>query len=443
MHDLIKEEIKNLDLYKLTKEELIEILWELFRFFSQIELLPLYRWNPNHIRLYPWLWIEKLYQTSEKNTDPKKIFEDIKKLSKEELVNLHNIYKDEYIIIRNFDDKAYLFDLFYNWDMYYLNEILLLKLFKLWLIDIKLFWFKHDIKTKKWKEFYAFMDNYAIKSDKFQSSETWKTEFDIKGIVEESYEKFINFIFESIIFDDEDSYDYEAYNRLDLIATVKSIKTLFEELMKLLSSYYENNNSPRANFIEILNKSDNIIKIPMNEFFNDKLLFFEYLKFLQWKNKLKINSISLNKWTIDNNKKIINLDLIEISIEKYIYDFDVIHLSNYKNQEKVVTVNYKNWDLFIYWEKINFNDWISKIKTLYKLVFDFFIENNVNKASFEELFNFYNKNVSKYTFKKPPTFKYDYFRRNIEIKNESLPIKDFLGINYNWIECHYFIPEKS
>lgn len=433
MHNIIKEETKNLNIYNLSKSEMKDILYELFRYYGEIELLPIYRWNWNHVRVYPWLWIKKEYIIWDSKPFDLNFFKNLKKISNNEKIELHNIYSNKKCIARNLDMKAYFFDRDYSWDLYYLYEILFLKLFKNWLIDIKLFSFKHDINTKVWKRFYAFMDKYNIKSNEFHSSESWKTEYDISSIIKNSYKEFISHILENIILKWNVNDEYEFSNRLDFIATIPSIKIFFEKLHSMLSKHYENNKYLKEEFIKLLNISNNIIKIPFDEYFKEKVQFFEYLKYLESKNKLAINKVY-------QEKLISKPHYIVFDIEKYISKFETIHLINYEKIENEIIVNFKNNELFIYWNKIKFNKW-SKIWTLYKLVFDYFIENNTNNVSFENLIKYYELNKIDYIFEKTPEFKYDYFRRDVEKKNESLEIKDFLGINYSWFSCQYFNPE--
>lgn len=51
MHEIVKNELKNLDINNLTKEDIKRTLLLFLEYFSKIEMLPLRRWNWNHIRL--------------------------------------------------------------------------------------------------------------------------------------------------------------------------------------------------------------------------------------------------------------------------------------------------------------------------------------------------------------------------------------------------------
>lgn len=383
MNEFIKKETENLDIHNLSKNEITEILIELLWYYGEIEMLPLYRWSWNHIRVYPWLWIEKIYNVWEtKPIDFKKLLEDIKKLTKKEKAELHNIYKDEECIARKFDMKAYFFDEIKSWDLYYLYELLFLKLYKNWLVDINLFSFKYDIKTKSWKDLYAFMDKYIIKSNEFHSSETWKTEFDIKKILEESYGEFIKLFLESITLNWDD-YGYDLSNRLDCIITIPSIKTFYIKLNSILSKYYEDNENLRNEFINILNKSDNLFNIPINEYFKEKVLFFEYLKYLEDKNKLEIKKIYL-----ENN-------FLIFEIEKNIFNFDLLDLINFENKIKensskqiIYKYEFKENKLFINWEEFKIKD-SEKTDYFIKLISLYLKSNNKKIVPIWELNDLY------------------------------------------------------
>lgn len=442
MEKFIKEETKDLDIYNFSQKELKEILMELLRYYWNIEMLPIRRWSWNHIRIYPWKWIEKTYITwKSKPIDYKKVLENICNLSEKERNKLHNIYKDEEFIARHFDMKAYLFDILDNWDVHYTDELLFLKLFKHWFLNIELFWFEHDIKGKKWIDFYSFMDNYTMKSDEFHSNKSWKTQYDIKTIVEESYKEFINHVLENIIFQWGNYDEYMIYNRLDFIATINSTKVFFENIHTLLSSYYNDNTDIQNQFITLLNKSDHILSIKTSDYFDNKVLFFEYLNYLKIKNKLTINKVYRNLTNIKD-------DYIVFEITKEISEYSLLDLINYKNPEKETKVQYINNKILLNWDEIKFKPENSKIHHIYLLTFDTFKKFKTNHVSFNQIEKVINSNPIKYSkICTKDLANYDNsLRKSIQEKNNTIEkesgINKLIGINKGWISCKYYDTEE-
>lgn len=443
MEKFIKDETKNLDIYNFSQKELKHILMELLRYYWDIVMLPIRRWSWNHIRMYPWIWIQKTYNTwNSKPIDFIQIIEDIKNLSDTEKNELHNIYKDEEFIARYFDMKAYLFDILDNWDLYYTDELLFLKLYKYWFLNIELFWFEHDIKGKKWVEFYSFMDNYNIKSEEFHSNKSWKTQFDIKTIIETSYKEFITHILENIIFQWDDYDQYMLSNRLDFIATIPSTKIFFENIHSLLSSYYKDSDDIKNQFIKLLNESDNILSIETSDYFHNKVQFFEYLKYLETKNKLTINKIYRNNTPTSP-------DCIIFEITKDISEYSLLDLINYIKLEKGTKVQYINNKILLNWEDIKFEPENSKIHHIYLLTFDTFNKFEKNHVSFNDIEHVLKLNPKKYyNISTKDLVNYDSsLRKSIQEKNKIIEkeseINKLIGINKSWISCEYYNTEES
>lgn len=383
MHSYLEARIKEVDIYRITSQELKLILSELFRHAY---------WN--------------------------------------------NVYIEESYIVRDDSHKWYFFD--FDWGhMSFEIEILLLKMYRVWLIDIQLFDCDLDLDTEVWKKFYKFLDKHAIISDTYTSSETWSTEYDIDKLTWEHYKDFIQHIYDNIIIEDVedreldiDDYLSPCSDRLTLRANISNSRMFFDKISSIIANQNKDNIQHRVNIIKELNNVDNELYIGLSDFVESKWHYYRYLKYLESKWKLDITEVA---WKTNN------AGCICFGINKRVDEFKDIFLEGlpYENNNGV---QYISWDIFIWKEKINFQKG-SKIHMLFKLIFDYFLEHNTNTVTHYELWEFYKNNLDNYSFKQEPTFNYDWYRRNIEKKNEELSFKDFLGIDYKAITCKYLEPE--
>lgn len=383
MHSYIKQTYDNLDFYNLSKTDCLEILRELFSFFYN-----------------------------------------------------ENIYKDSEMCLKQpflswvFDTEKY--HSHYEWD------IMLLKLYRKWLIEMKLYECDFDLETEQWKTFYRFLEKYLLPSVEFESTNSWKVEYDLEKICKDDYEKFIFHICENIIVPkEEEEYllDY-CLDRILYYANIKNTKIFFSNFSKILQGFIIEKKEFREDFIKLLNESKDKITITYKEYIDGKSYYLSYLQHLESKWKLEliwvqwINIIEWNIW----------FPCIEFRFKKIVWRFFDIYLESleYNINNKIV---YKNDEVFIGDYKISFHH-NSKIKKIYLLLFDYFFENRVSFVSYEDMRKYYLEHSSRYAFKEEPKFLYSFFRRDIEKKNEQNEIyRDFLGLNYSWISCKYLSEE--
>lgn len=111
------------------------------------------------------------------------------------------------------------------------------------------------------------------------------------------------------------------------------------------------------------------------------------------------------------------------------------------------SLEYIKWDFYIFWEKILFRNKKDKIYNIYKLIFDYFSENNVNKVSLWDLEEYYKNNKNNYNSPKNFKVDYEYFRKSLDEKNKEIQEKfnldnTFIGINTKAIQCVYFNTES-
>lgn len=359
-----------------------------------------------------------------------------------------NLYEDKKVYLRNLDLKWYFFD--YNWwHLGIEKEILLFKLFKYWLIEIDLYRFECDIDSLEWKEFYKFMDKYSRVSEEHYSQDVWKIQYDIKSIIENEYDKFINHIFKNIESEykkiqsndlDIDDLEEILYDRFLMIAYLNSSKVFFEKLNKLLVK--EENTEKIINDLVIkLKNSRWEIRLNLKSIIEEKqwIIYF-LLKYLESKGKLEITSIK------------VELNEIIYKINYFVNLYDSILFANfsyeYDNRIETNKFIYENW-MFKVWNTEIFNTKKeTKIHSLFKLIFDSFNYYNKNDITIEELEKYFIANSINYPLViKSMILNYDEeIRKNIQDKCKDIEKKYniifSIGISKSWFNCQNYNPEK-
>jgi len=115
---------------------------------------------------------------------------------------------------------------------------------------------------------------------------------------------------------------------------------------------------------------------------------------------------------------------------------------------EIADLSFEEWDIFINSRKVYFQKRNTKIYNLFNLVFNYFVENNVNYVEFDDLEKYYKINSWNYPELTWVKFEYLSIRKNIEAKSQEIELKHtlektFIGINVSWISCQYYIPEKQ
>lgn len=343
-----------------------------------------------------------------------------------------NYNSDKSLKIRHLDLKWYFLDFNQSWYLHVWYEILLLKMFKIWLLDIVLFDFTHDIKSKDWEDFYIFMDKYSLKSDIFRSNETWEVEYDLRKIVNNEYEKFIKHIFNNITYLwDEEDFDFNIvfWNRLYIDSEIENIWDFFNKVHYLMN---KNENSDLLDeLIDKLNNWNWIIEYELNVYVNEKSFIYFYIKYLESKWKININSIE-----IYNNSIKYNMELI-------VYSYHELMFLNFSfNNIYEMKSSFVNDTLDINWLKININKiWKWENTQLWE-VLDLIYKAKLiywNKISHTQLLKLRNQN--NYTKIKSIMFDYNYLHNTLKDKEKIISLKwfwdNFFGVTEEGVNLKF------
>jgi len=119
-----------------------------------------------------------------------------------------------------------------------------------------------------------------------------------------------------------------------------------------------------------------------------------------------------------------------------------------ENKDKEIIIEFKENNLYIDWSKVYFQRKTTVIFELIKLLFLYFQDNNKSYVEFDDLENYYKKNINLYRQLEKVKFNYEYLRKSIETKTKEIKSKHnlektFLGINTSWIICQYLKQENN
>lgn len=267
--------------------------------------------------------------------------------------NNFSLYNNESLFLRDVIDNK-------NSPFYYISwngidiwiDILLLKLFKNDLIELQLFNAKLNIDTQESKDFYSFLSKYYKKNPIFMSSETWEWEYDIKKIIDNEYEKFIDYIYLNMLPWDEELNEFnidDIYNdRLEMRSRIPNLKNFFYWISKMFS-HLSNISEIKDNFVNEYNSENfEYYEIPFNKYFKWYSEIYQFLEYLENTWKLKIKDIILYS-SFDKEKPWLYM---RFYYEKIVKKILPIFIENYK--KPVEFILHKTWDLEYKWICINF-----------------------------------------------------------------------------------------
>ena len=285
------------------------------------------------------------------------------------------------------------------------DDLFYFKLYKEGLVDIEFYEAVYDTENIEWQKFDSFMSDYLLDFDDNKNVYTnfwwnWSTRYDLKKILDENYEEFIDHMFNNILPWDleatEDNIDYILWERFVMEVIISDWRKFINWLSNLLP-----NNDDIDDIIEKVINDYNTNSD--NNFNTDEMtLYFPVMYFLKnWK-LLDIFNFLERKWqlsilSIDNvfskenfDNRISDLYLLEIkykpnvfNLKRWIFNLYLKEYNNLWNDEVIDFITTEKWCNLMNWK------WsISFIKTEkpYKIVKRYFKDKKTKDMNLSSLF---------------------------------------------------------